>query len=107
MPSGGRREGAGRKPGYTPLTISKQRMRASRLMFMLYETAVGQREMTATQLKAATEFLRKVVPDLKSVEHTGEMTHRHVTELTDAELIAIAANRGAGIAAEAEGQTVN
>jgi hypothetical protein len=47
-----------------------------------------------------------VVPDLKQVDHTGEISHRHVSELSDAELIAIATGRGAGIALEAGGEAI-
>jgi hypothetical protein len=103
---GGVRAGQGRKGGFTHLTVTKQRMRASRLMYLLYRTAVGEHEMTPAQITAATVYLRKVVPDLKQVDHTGEISHRHVSELSDAELIAIATGRGAGIALEAGGEAI-
>jgi hypothetical protein len=35
---------------------------------------LGENEMTPTQIKAAEILLKKVVPDLKAVEHTGEVT---------------------------------
>jgi len=49
----------------------------------------GKIELSATQIRAAEVLLRKVIPDLSSVQHTGEVQHRHITEYTDAELLAI------------------
>jgi len=38
---------------------------------------------------------RKSFPDLSAIEHSGEIAHRNVDELSDAELHEIAAGRGA------------
>jgi hypothetical protein len=37
--------------------------------------ALGQLAMSATELKAAEILLRKAVPDLKGVEHSGTVNH--------------------------------
>jgi hypothetical protein len=58
------------------------------------------------QVTAALGILKKCVPDLSAVEHTGELTHKHVKELSDAELTAIAAGSGFGAATEATGEAV-
>lgn len=36
--------------------------------------ALGKNKMTATQIKAAEILLRKAIPDLRTVEHSGEVT---------------------------------
>lgn len=43
--------------------------------------------------------------DYQRLEHSGEIARRHVTELTDAELAAIAAGGRAGAAEAASGET--
>lgn len=43
--------------------------------------------------------------DVKAVEHTGAVTHRHVHELSDEALLAIATGSGAGTANEAPSET--
>jgi hypothetical protein len=44
-------------------------------------------EMSATQVRAAEILLKKVVPDLSSVEHSGEVAHRDVSEMDEATLV--------------------
>ena len=41
----------------------------------LEDHALGKREMTVSQVKAATVLMNKIMPDLKAVEHTGELRH--------------------------------
>lgn len=41
--------------------------------------------MAATQVTAALGLLKKCVPDLASMDHTGEVTHQHVARLPDVE----------------------
>lgn len=43
-------------------------------------------------------LLAKCLPDLKAIEHSGTVTNRHVSDLSDAELAAIATGRGEGVA---------
>ena len=62
------------KGNWTPDKV-RQRIKAGVLLFRLKEHALGRIEMTATQLKAAEILLRKAVPDIKSVEHSGTVNH--------------------------------
>jgi hypothetical protein len=50
----------------------REKIQSSMLVDRLLKHAVGQVEMSATQIKAAEILLRKVAPDLKAVEHSGE-----------------------------------
>ena len=51
--------------------ISIDRGKATRLANRLDAHAMGEVEMTATQVRAAEILLKKLVPDLASVELTG------------------------------------
>lgn len=81
-------------------------IRASMLRNRLENHALGEVEMTATQVRAAEILLKKIIPDLSSVEHSGEVAHKTVRELSDAELIAIAAGRSAGDTEAESGENV-
>jgi hypothetical protein len=50
---------------------TKALIRASQLLNRLNSFAQGEVEMTAAQVQAAKIVIGKVIPDLKSVEHTG------------------------------------
>ena len=50
----------------------RDKIRASMLVNRLQGCALGEVEMTDVQVKAANILLRKVAPDLQSVEHMGE-----------------------------------
>lgn len=65
---------AARKNAWHP-DIVRRRIRATQLMRRLRKHALGKCDMTVTQLKAAEILLRKVVPDVKHVEHTGTVNH--------------------------------
>ena len=43
----------------------------------------GKIELTNTQVSCAKILLAKVLPDLQSVEHSGEVTTRYVTALPE------------------------
>lgn len=49
----------------------------SQILKALIEHVEGRREMTASQVSAGLGLLRKVMPDLASVEHSGEVTTHH------------------------------
>ena len=66
----------------------RERIRAGKILKRLMDHVEGTAEMSATQIRAAEILLRKVLPDLSSVEHKGNVNHRHITEYTDAELVA-------------------
>ncbi len=66
-----------------------QRIKAAKLEERLAKHAKGEIEMSATQVRAAEILLRKIRPDLKAVDHTGETKH---VVLTVAEQIKAAEN---------------
>jgi hypothetical protein len=76
---------AKRKTAWTPDKV-RQRIQVGVLVTRLKDHALGAIEMSATQIKAAEILLRKAVPDLKSVEHSGTITRKAVSELSMQEL---------------------
>lgn len=50
----------------------KLRIKAAHLVTRLHDHALGEKEMSPTQIKAAEILLRKVAPDLARQEVTGE-----------------------------------
>lgn len=50
----------------------KAKIRASMLINRLQNHALGKNDMSSTQIKAADIVLRKVAPDVSSVQHSGE-----------------------------------
>ena len=44
----------------------------SLLVKRLYDNSIGKIELTASQLKSIEILLRKTIPDLKAIEHSGE-----------------------------------
>lgn len=59
----------------------RRKIRAGMLVNRLREHVLGRIEMTETQVAAARVLLKKVLPDIAQVEHTGEISHRYVVEL--------------------------
>lgn len=70
---------------------ARERIRTSMLLRRLQKFALGEKEqgadvkLTAVQVKAIEVLLRKKLPDLTAVEHSGEVVQRDVTDkpLTD------------------------
>lgn len=50
----------------------REKIRASQLINRLEDHVLEGKELTATQVTSALGLLKKCVPDLKSIEHTGE-----------------------------------
>jgi len=63
----------------------RERIQTGVLLDRLQKHALGEIEMTAAQVKSAEVVLRKTIPDLKAVEHSGGVDIR--TE-SDAEVLA-------------------
>lgn len=74
----------------------RERISSGALVDRLQKHAQGQIEMTSTQIKAAEILLRKCIPDLAAIQHSGEVSHRNVRELSLDELTHIAAGGSAG-----------
>jgi hypothetical protein len=85
-------------PAFAMSAEHRVKIQNSNILNALIEHATGEREMSATQVSAGLGLLRKVLPDLASVEHSGTIETRRSAELTDDELAAIAAGRGTGTA---------
>jgi len=66
----------------------KRKIQASNLITHLGKCAIGEIEMTSQQIKAAEILLKKVMPDLKSVDMSANVNSSVVLTLskTDAEL---------------------
>jgi hypothetical protein len=79
---------------------TRKKIKTSQLLNRLQNHALGECEMTATQIRAAEVCLKKVLPDLAGIEHSGEIETRRAGELTDNELASIATRSSAGTASE-------
>jgi len=62
-------------PRHQKMVIEK--IRASQIINRLAKHVVGKIEMSTTQVRAAEILLKKCIPDQRSVEHTGQVTHTH------------------------------
>lgn len=80
---------------WTPDKV-RQRIQTSMLVKRVENHALGNEEMTKTQLAAALGLLRKTLPDLSSIEHSGQLNVRRADELSDAELASIATGSSQG-----------
>jgi len=74
-----------RRAAWTPEKV-RERIRIGVLINRLSNHVLGKIEMTPTQIRAAEILLKKKLPDLSAVEHSGSVQHRHANELTDAEI---------------------
>jgi len=55
----------------------RAKIKASMLLNRLRDHALGKVEMTPTQVRAAEILLKKSLPDLQSIEHSGGITMMH------------------------------
>lgn len=51
----------------------RAKIKTSQLVNRLEDHALGELELTATQIKAIEVLIRKTLPDLQSVEHGGSV----------------------------------
>jgi len=63
---------AGRAPGFRMSEEHRVKIKNSNILNALIEHAEGKREMSSTQVTAAMGLLKKVMPDLQAVQHTGD-----------------------------------
>ena len=56
----------------------RSKIKMTVLLNHLGDHAAGKREMSATQVQAAQILLRKVMPDLAAIEHSGEVTQTYI-----------------------------
>lgn len=88
----------GRSPGFVMPDEHRLKIANSNILKCLIEHAVGKREMTQTQVSAGIALLRKVMPDLASVEHSGQIDTRRASEIADDQLAHIATGSSEGTA---------
>lgn len=55
--------------------IHRDRIQVAMIINRLQDHIEEKCEMTSTQIKAADILLKKRLPDMKAVEHSGEMTN--------------------------------
>ena len=75
---------AAKKPKTYPMSNEhRDKIKNSNILNALVEHVEGRREMSATQVSAGLGLLRKVMPDLSSVESKNETTVRYVARVPD------------------------
>jgi hypothetical protein len=69
----------------------RRKLQNSGILSALVEHVKGEREMSATQVTAGVALLKKFMPDLQAVQHSGEIAVENLAGLTDDQLATIAA----------------
>ena len=85
-----------RKRTWTP-EIVRQRIRTSMILRRLTDHVLGKVEMEPSQVTAGLGLLKKTLPDLSAVAHSGSVELTKPDELSDAELAHLAAGGRPGI----------
>jgi hypothetical protein len=73
---------------------TRAKIQTSQLINRLKDHVFGKCELTATQVRAAEVLLRKSIPDLAAIQHSGELSIKRAADLTDDALANIAAGSG-------------
>lgn len=60
---------------------TRAKIKATQLLNRLQDHALGFVEMTSTQVRAAEVALRKILPDLASVEHSGDVQQTYIVRM--------------------------
>lgn len=73
----------GRKPGFTMSNEHRVKIQNSNILNALIKHVEGKQDMSASQVSAGLGLLKKVLPDMSSVEITGDPDNpiRHSVEL--------------------------
>lgn len=77
------RRGRGRLPGFVMSQHHRDKIAKSNILHALIEHVEGNREMSATQVSAGLGLLKKVMPDLQSVEGSMDLHHHKHEERLD------------------------
>lgn len=80
----------GREKGYKMPDEHRSKIQNSKILNDLIACAEGRLEMTATRASVALGLMRKVLPDLSSVESKNETTVRYVARVPNKVETAIA-----------------
>jgi hypothetical protein len=74
------------------------------LINRLHKQASGEIELSNNQLRAIEVLLRKTLPDLSAIAHSGAVEMVKADELSDSALAHIATGSGTGIAEPSQSQ---
>jgi hypothetical protein len=88
-------ETRGRKPGFRMSEEHRVKIQNSNILNALIEHVQGEREMSPTQVSAGLGLLRKVMPDLAAVNHSGD-EENPISTITKIELVAAPIPEGMG-----------
>jgi hypothetical protein len=72
---------AGRKPGFKMTDEHRSKIANSQVLNRLIDHVTGAPILEPSQVTAAVALLKKVMPDLQSVESKSEVTMRNVVEM--------------------------
>jgi len=62
-------------------TQTREKIRTSQLINRLEKHAFGEIELSATQVRAIEILIKKTLPDLVAIEHSGEVETRYVMRM--------------------------
>lgn len=62
----------------------REKIRSSHIINRLTDHVDGKVELSASQVTAALGLLKKCIPDLAAVDHTGEIQHSYVIGIPEA-----------------------
>lgn len=77
---------------------TRAKIQTSQLINRLENHVLGTVDLKPTQVTAALGLLKKTIPDLSAVNHSGEIELKRAAELSDDELAGIATARSNGTA---------
>jgi hypothetical protein len=80
----------GRQPGCLMTDAHRTKLQNAGILKALIEHVKGEREMSASQVTAGIALLKKFMPDLQAVQHSGEIAIGDPSGLSDSELAALA-----------------
>lgn len=69
---------SGRRPGYRHHERTREKIQVTQIVNRLHKLVMGEAEMAPHAVTAALGLLKKVMPDMSAVEHTGEVAERYV-----------------------------
>lgn len=81
------KRGRGREPGFRMSNEHRLKIQKSNILNVLMQHAVGEKEMSATQVQAGLGLLKKVLPDLNAITLSGDEDNP-IETVTRIELIA-------------------
>ena len=62
----------GRKPGFVMSEAHRVKIQNSNILNALIDQVEGKREMSPSQVTAGVALLKKVLPDMQAIQHSGD-----------------------------------